>query len=129
MDAQVADCIALFSLDKFDLVPVDTHVWQISQRYMPSLKGKSLNPRLHAEIAAFWREKFGRFAGWAHTVLFAAELAAFKGLAEEEEAGRESKGSVIYLSFFFPSEKSLFLTVTEDSNARLPRRSRSANNS
>lgn len=28
---KVADCIALFSLDKLDIIPVDTHVWQIAQ--------------------------------------------------------------------------------------------------
>ena len=27
---KVADCVALFSLDKYDVVPVDTHVWQAS---------------------------------------------------------------------------------------------------
>lgn len=26
---KVADCIALFSLDKLDAVPCDTHVWQV----------------------------------------------------------------------------------------------------
>ena len=35
---KVADCVALFSLDKLDIVPVDTHVWQIAQRYYHSLR-------------------------------------------------------------------------------------------
>lgn len=29
---KVADCIALFSLDQPDAIPVDTHVWQIACR-------------------------------------------------------------------------------------------------
>lgn len=31
---KVADCVALFSLDRTSLVPVDTHVWQMALRYM-----------------------------------------------------------------------------------------------
>ncbi len=29
---KVADCVALFSLDQSDTVPVDTHVWQVASR-------------------------------------------------------------------------------------------------
>jgi N-glycosylase/DNA lyase len=29
---KVADCVALFSLDKLEAIPVDTHVWQIACR-------------------------------------------------------------------------------------------------
>ena len=34
---KVADCVALFSLDKHDVVPVDTHVWDIACRMKPGL--------------------------------------------------------------------------------------------
>ena len=38
---QVAACICLFSLDKPEAIPVDTHVWQLAkQHYMPHLKGQ-----------------------------------------------------------------------------------------
>ena len=38
---QVAACICLFSLDKQEAIPVDTHVWQLAkQHYMPHLKGQ-----------------------------------------------------------------------------------------
>ena len=33
---KVADCVALFCLDKYDVIPVDTHVIQIARRDFPS---------------------------------------------------------------------------------------------
>jgi len=75
---KVADCISLFSLDKLDCIPVDTHVWQIAQTYMPKLRGKRLNESIYDEIGDFFKRRFGDKCGWAHTILFAAELTAFK---------------------------------------------------
>lgn len=44
---QVAACIALFSLDKSEAIPVDTHVWQLATRYYcPHLAEKTLTPRV-----------------------------------------------------------------------------------
>ena len=38
--------MALFSLDKSDAIPVDTHVWQLALRYYcPHLKDRSLTPK------------------------------------------------------------------------------------
>jgi len=44
--SQVADCAALFSLDRSDIIPVDTHVWRIACRDLdPALTdAKSLTP-------------------------------------------------------------------------------------
>ena len=39
---KVADCIALFSLDQEDVIPVDTHVWQIACRDFDSSLGVGL---------------------------------------------------------------------------------------
>jgi len=75
---KVADCISLFSLDKLDVIPVDTHVWQIAQTYMPKLRGKKLTQPFYEEIGDFFKGKFGDKCGWAHTILFAAELTTFK---------------------------------------------------
>uniref|UniRef100_F1L929 N-glycosylase/DNA lyase n=1 Tax=Ascaris suum TaxID=6253 RepID=F1L929_ASCSU len=76
---KVADCICLMSLGKSDVVPVDTHIFQITAaRYMPKLNGnKSLSKAMHNEIGTIWRQKFGAYAGWAHTVLFSAQLRQF----------------------------------------------------
>lgn len=76
---KVAGCIALMSLDCFGEIPVDTHVWQIAQRYVPSLKTKSLTDGVYTKVGNYFREKFGEDdAGLAHNTLFIAELAEFK---------------------------------------------------
>jgi len=75
---KVADCICLFSLDKLECIPVDTHVWQIAQRYLPRLKAKRLNDQIYEEIGEFFKTKFGNECGWAHTILFANELSFYK---------------------------------------------------
>lgn len=82
--AKVADCVSLMSLDKTGAIPVDTHVWQITVRdYLPHLKNtKSLTDRVYQEVGDFYRKQFGEYAGWANTVLFAADLRQFKHLNE-----------------------------------------------
>lgn len=82
---KVADCVALFSLDQPNIVPVDTHVWRIATRdYAPELKSsKSLTPTVYDTVGDVFRRLFVRNAGWAHSVLFAAELPAFRGQLPE----------------------------------------------
>lgn len=76
---KIADCVCLFSLDKPQAVPVDTHVWQIALRdYLPELQGRSLTEKVYRQVGDFFRARFGVYAGWAHNVLFAAELPAFR---------------------------------------------------
>eukprot|EP00741_Cyanophora_paradoxa_P021450 tig00021352_g20707.t1 len=83
---KVAACIALFSLDKHDEIPVDTHVWQIAVRhYLPHLKNKSLTPAVHDAVGAFFRERFGPYAGWAHNTLFVADLPAYKPFLKQSQ--------------------------------------------
>ena len=79
---KVADCVALFSLNQVESIPVDTHVWDIALRdYDPSLslKGaKSITPIVYEEVGEVFRSRFPIKAGWAHSVLFAAELPEFR---------------------------------------------------
>ncbi len=71
---KLADCICLFSLDKVEAVPVDTHVRKIGTRlFRNDLLGKSLTPKVYSAIADSFREKFGSNAGWAQQILFYAE--------------------------------------------------------
>ena len=79
---KVADCVALFSLDKVSAIPVDVHVYRIARRDLdPSLPDpKSMTPSLSARIGGLFRDRYGSHAGWAHSVLFAAELPQFRKL-------------------------------------------------
>ncbi|XP_020530630.1 N-glycosylase/DNA lyase OGG1 isoform X2 [Amborella trichopoda] len=78
---KVAACVALFSLDQHHAIPVDTHVWQIAKRYIsPELEGATLTPKLSRHVAEAFVMKFGKYAGWAQTVLFIGELSSQKAL-------------------------------------------------
>ena len=57
--------MCLFSLDKHDAIPVDTHVWQIATRYyLPQLRSKTLTPKLHKDVQGAFVQRFGLYAGW-----------------------------------------------------------------
>jgi len=78
---KVADCILLMSLDKKEVVPVDTHVYQIAVKYYgikASSSGKAtMSPKLYEELNSKFVSIWGDYAGWAHTVLFTADLKSF----------------------------------------------------
>jgi N-glycosylase/DNA lyase len=76
---KVADCVCLMGLGWSESVPVDTHVWQIAQRDYKFGKGKhsSLTPATYNAVANHFRKLWGKEAGWAHSVLFTADLKAF----------------------------------------------------
>jgi N-glycosylase/DNA lyase len=77
----------LCSLDKTDEIPVDTHVRQIAQRdygMKELVKVSSLTDRVYAAIGTLFRDKFGDFAGYAHTVLFVADIPEFAQAMPEE---------------------------------------------
>lgn len=73
---KVADCILLMSLDKPGAIPVDTHMFQIAAKsYLPHLKAyKSVTDKVYVEIGQHFRSLYGEYAGWAHSVLFSADL-------------------------------------------------------
>ncbi|KAL4067890.1 DNA glycosylase [Scleroderma citrinum] len=80
---KVADCILLMSLDKHEIIPVDTHVHQIAVKHYrfprpASAKGKvTLTPKLYNEISNRLGDTWGKYAGWAHSVLFTSDLRTF----------------------------------------------------
>ena len=95
---KVADCVALFSLDQAACIPVDTHVWRIARRdYDATLEEvASITPTVYERVGDLFRDRFGPTAGWAHAVLFAAELPAFRAalpaaVVEEMDAFRDDE--------------------------------------
>ena len=57
------------SLDHSEAIPVDTHVWQIALRdYGFGKKGKTLTPKLYDQVGDHFRQLFGEYSGWAHSV-------------------------------------------------------------
>eukprot|EP01084_Bolivina_argentea_P010616 19779_1 len=82
---KVADCVALFSLDKTGAIPVDTHVWRIAQRDFDStlLDAKSITPTIYNHVGDLFCSRYGSHAGWAHSVLFCAELPRFAPMLEQ----------------------------------------------
>jgi hypothetical protein len=79
-----------------EAVPVDTHVWQIAQRDYKFGKGKhaSLTKATYDAVGDHFRKLWGKEAGWAHSVLFTADLRAF---SERLTAKIEEKPSATVL--------------------------------
>ena len=73
---KIADCIALFSLDKPEAFPVDRHIREaLRSRYLPSgarISDKQLDKQLEESA----RARFGKYAGWAGQLLFQSQWRA-----------------------------------------------------
>ncbi|KAF3933939.1 hypothetical protein ABW19_dt0206422 [Dactylella cylindrospora] len=93
---KVADCVCLMSLDKMGAVPVDTHVWQIATRDYKFGKGKhrSLTKAIYDAVGDHFRDLWGDEAGWAHSVLFTADLRAFSDRLEATKTKTKIKVEV-----------------------------------
>lgn len=79
---KVADCILLMSMDQPSSIPVDRHVFQFAARWYGLRNAK------YESLADYFRQRWGEYAGWAHSVLFTADLRSFKdytGSAKKEE--------------------------------------------
>lgn len=85
---KVADCVALFSLRQGGAIPVDVHVWNIARRDYDTdcvLEDvKSLTPSVYRQIGDLFRSRFSEQAGWAHSLLFVAELPSFRSVLPED---------------------------------------------
>jgi len=72
---KVADCVLLMSLDQPGAVPIDTHMLTIAKKYLPDLRTqKTVTHKIYLEVSNFFRSLYGKYAGWAHSVLFSADL-------------------------------------------------------
>lgn len=91
---KVADCVCLMGLDKNEVVPVDTHVWQIAQRdYKVAKKYKTLNKVAYEEVRDHFKVLWGDYAGWAHSVLFTADLNLEEQDIKKEESAEQTPTS------------------------------------
>ena len=45
----------------------------------------SFRLQIYLEVGEFFREKFGELAGWAHSILFAAELSSFRKALDDAD--------------------------------------------
>jgi len=76
---KVADCVLLMSMDQAAAVPVDTHMFNIAKQYLPHLEqNKTVTDKVYLEIGNHFRSLYGEYAGWAHSVLFSADLKHLK---------------------------------------------------
>ncbi|EXF82740.1 8-oxoguanine DNA-glycosylase [Colletotrichum fioriniae PJ7] len=87
---KVADCVCLMGLGWGEAVPVDTHVWQIAQRdyKFGKTKTKTFNKAMYDAVGDHFRELWGKYAGWAHSVLFTADLKTFSERTVKKEEGQ-----------------------------------------
>ena len=63
--AKIADCIALFALDKMAAFPIDVHVRRAVEGYFPNQKRPS-----DKAIVQWAQDRFGEYAGYANQFLF-----------------------------------------------------------
>ncbi|KAF1996679.1 hypothetical protein P154DRAFT_547803 [Amniculicola lignicola CBS 123094] len=93
---KVSDCVCLMGLGWSESVPVDTHVWQIAQRDYRFGKGKhsSLTTATYTAVANYFRKLWGKEAGWAHSVLFTADLKTFSERLVTKTEVKEEKVTV-----------------------------------
>ncbi|MDX2064378.1 MAG: hypothetical protein SFX74_01415 [Fimbriimonadaceae bacterium] len=68
---KLADCIALYALDRTDAVPIDTHLWQAATRhFFPEWDGLALTAARYAAVGDAFALRFGPDAGWAQLFLY-----------------------------------------------------------
>ncbi|PPQ63066.1 hypothetical protein CVT24_005921 [Panaeolus cyanescens] len=93
---KVADCILLMSLDKVHIFR--EYCYKIALKHYglkSSGKGKAtMTPKLYEEVHSKFFTIWGEYAGWAHTVLFTADLKAFSdyGLTASPSPVKAGKG-------------------------------------
>ncbi|MGI5837402.1 MAG: hypothetical protein ACOX87_13070, partial [Chloroflexota bacterium] len=75
--AKIADCVCLFSLEKDDAVPVDTHIWAVAKEiFQCEIPTKTLTPSTYEAVADLFVRRYGAYAGWAQEYLYLQRRAA-----------------------------------------------------
>jgi N-glycosylase/DNA lyase len=107
---KVADCVCLMGLGWGEAVPIDTHVWQIAVRdykFGKNSKTKTMNKAMYDSVGDHFRALWGKQAGWAHSVLFTADLRTFADrlLEKKEEVLVEIKQEAVSEDAARPSKR------------------------
>ncbi|KAL1919359.1 uncharacterized protein VTP21DRAFT_2052 [Calcarisporiella thermophila] len=84
---KVADCVLLLSLEQHEAIPIDTHVYQIACRYYGFRPAKSLTPKIYEAIQTHLQKQWSPYSGWAHQVLFTADLRRYALRVNDINAG------------------------------------------
>ncbi|KIO26234.1 hypothetical protein M407DRAFT_74793, partial [Tulasnella calospora MUT 4182] len=119
---KVADCILLMSLDKASIVPVDTHVYQIAVKHYglrAPLKG-NMTPVLYAQVAQKLAGVWGDYAGWAHSVMFTADLRSFADFGLPSPSPSASVSSKVDSSSVTPTKKRKAASAKTSNSAPSP---------
>lgn len=92
------------SLNKMDVVPCDTHVWQITAtRYMPTLrKSKSVTAKLYKEIGI---ECPSPFIVVAHRPIFPLQAISIGNVSAPTPAGRTLFSSALISNASLPNNR------------------------
>jgi len=81
---KLADCVALYGLQKLEATPMDTHLWQaMARHYFPEWRDKALTDARYREGSTFLRNRFGAWAGFAHQYLYFENLMNWRKRARE----------------------------------------------
>lgn len=112
---KVADCVCLMGLGWGESVPVDTHVWQIAQRdyKFGKSKAKTFNKAMYDAVGDHFRALWGEYAGWAHSVLFTADLREFSSQAVKKEEASVVKIEEVSVEERIVKRKRQRVSITE----------------
>lgn len=96
---KVADCVCLMALDKHEVVPVDTHIYRVAIRDYKyqgpkNLKG-TLSKKHYEAVRSHLINIFGTYAGWAQSVLFAADLDDFSNGINVTQIKESTKATIV----------------------------------
>ncbi|KAF9364829.1 8-oxoguanine glycosylase ogg1 [Mortierella sp. NVP85] len=121
---KVADCVCLMSLDKRNVIPVDTHVWQIAVRdYRFRYEGKvpkNISSAVYKAVGKHFFDLFGEYSGWAHTVLFVADLRTVEGVTKADP-GSASHDVVVKVEEEAVESSIILAAVIEQDNTTFKR--------
>ena len=80
--SKIADCIALFSLNRMQAFPVDSRVRKaVVTQYFPWLEKQSDKSKFDDSIVIWAQERFGPYAGYANQFLYTSQQGSSPSLS------------------------------------------------